>query len=189
MGRSNHYQGLYAAIEQICMRGPAFQRLSVFAKLARLEFDMAYQEGGRQNPVQVSIRYVAELLGVSLPTAAKVLRELDDNGFLVVEQLGKMRGRLDGRTTVYRLTWKPTNDGVAATFDNRRMDRAERLDVQLGYTSTYKSFDSNVQKTSSARTKNLAVKNASESELRTTSDGDSQWSRALSTARSGGRIQ
>jgi len=63
--------------------------------------------------------WVAKQLGVDPKTAAKVLVELDDHGFLRLDRFGKITGPTAERGTRYRLTWHPTNDGSPATFENR----------------------------------------------------------------------
>ncbi len=119
MARVNHIRGLFARLSQRDMRGPAFRTLCAFSKVAIFELDLHYWESDRSNPIEIPQRWLAELLGCSAKTAARVITELDDHGFLEIERHGKMKGPVRARAAVYRLTWQADNEGQKATFNNR----------------------------------------------------------------------
>lgn len=102
------------------MHCAAYKALPTIAKLAIFHLDLHYWESGRANPIEISQRWLAEVLDCDPKTAAKVLTSLDDYGFLELEQRGKMKGPTNARAAVYRITWHPDNEGQPATFNYRK---------------------------------------------------------------------
>lgn len=114
---SRRPNGLHAQWSQRHIRSPAFAELSFGAQATLLHLDLIYWESQRQNPIEVGQRWLAEEMKCDPKTAAKIINELDDGGFIARERVGSMRGPRKQRASVYRLTWHPTNDGERATLD------------------------------------------------------------------------
>lgn len=81
---------------------------------------MAYWETDRQNPRQISLQSIASQVGCSQTTASSCLTELEDYGFVAREKFGSLKGPVNERATVFRLTWQPDNEGRKATMDYLR---------------------------------------------------------------------
>ena len=95
--------------------------LSKSAQISLMWLDLIHWESGKRNPLEISQRNLSEWAGYGLSTAQKVLTELDDLGFICRERAGSLRGPHTGRTAVYRLTWRHSNEGLPPTKDYRNL--------------------------------------------------------------------
>lgn len=120
MARENYTKGLFAKFSQRDMHSKAYRNLCARAKVAIFELDLHYWESGRSNPIEITQRWLAELICCNPKTAGKVITSLDDHGFLEIERMGKLKGPLRARAAVYRLTWHPDNEGQLATYNYRQ---------------------------------------------------------------------
>ncbi len=120
MARDNYTKGLFAKFSQRDMRSQAYKNLSALAKVAIFELELHYWESGRSNPIEITQRWLAELICCNPKTAGKVITSLEGYKFLEVERIGKMKGPLRARAAIYRLTWHPDNEGQPPTHDYRQ---------------------------------------------------------------------
>lgn len=101
----------------------AYKELSPRSRLAIFELDKLYWTAEQRNPMMLPELWLSQYLGCCKTTAAKVLCELMDYGWLVREERGKLRGPVPGRSSVYRLTWRHCNVMSVRTFDYRKVSK------------------------------------------------------------------
>ena len=82
---------------------PAYRGLSPTARAALVEFARLYN-GSNNGFLAMPVRILAARLGVSKTTAARVLLELEEAGFIEVVKVGAFR-RKDRMASEYRLTF------------------------------------------------------------------------------------
>jgi hypothetical protein len=66
----------------------AWHRLSVAARAGYVEIARSY-DGTNNGALVMSVRRLAELIPCSINTAARILRELDDEGFIRPTKVGR----------------------------------------------------------------------------------------------------
>jgi len=93
MARTNKHIDLYVSFYVKDMESEAFQNLSKICQWAIFMLDKLSWQSDRRNPIPLSQKFLADFLGCDPKTAQKILTELDDNGFLVLESRGKLRGK------------------------------------------------------------------------------------------------
>jgi len=112
----------YAQIFLHWMYLPAWQELSSHAVKLLAELLAAYRPY-TPNAFELSDRHVAERLNCSRQTAAKVIAELIELGWLKLERKGSLTGARAGRSRVVSLTCRPTETNATPTNDFRHWGR------------------------------------------------------------------
>lgn len=102
MARQNHINGLFAKLAKADRAH--LNDVSVIARWAVVELTWAYWPDC-ENPIELSERTLADMVGCDRKTARRVIRELVERGFLVRERKGEMRGAKAVRAAWYRMTW------------------------------------------------------------------------------------
>lgn len=95
---------------------PAWYELSSHAKVLLVEYSASYHPD-KPNLFNASDRYVAARLGCSRATAAKVIAELVEKGWLRIERPGGFRGHPNARGRVVSLTTRPTETHPTPTCE------------------------------------------------------------------------
>lgn len=118
MSRRSSISGLFAKLAR--QDRPYFRSLSVSARWACVELTWDYWTD-RCNPLTISERGLADLLGCHRNTARSVLRELCEGRFLVQERRGATSGAKKARAAIYRMTWLEIDEMPGTeTFDYRK---------------------------------------------------------------------
>ena len=109
-----NFTPLYADV----MDSGAWRALEPVARALHLEMKRLYNRD-KQQPVYMSARHAAQLLGVAAKTAVKALRMLEHYGFTVKVADGFLGANGRGIATRWRLTDEPCNR-KPATLDFKR---------------------------------------------------------------------
>ncbi len=111
--RKQKYNGpLFVALYHWEMELPAYRCLSTYGRALLLEFRRLYNTHNN-GKIVMSVRQAARLLNCNKDTAAKVLRELEDKGW--IRQTSK--GNFSRKTNKTASTWRITNQPVGLGLD------------------------------------------------------------------------
>lgn len=103
-GRTDGDTSRHVRLYHWLMETPAWQDLDTVARCVYIELARKY--GGRESNngrISASVRHLAQSLHVSLATASRALRKLEDHGFIVTMQKGAFSRKIR-HATEYRLT-------------------------------------------------------------------------------------
>ena len=105
----------HVQIHHALMDEPAFRALSATAQALYVHLKR-YFNGQNNGEIYLSVRKAAALLNVSKNTASKHFRELEDKGFIVAVEVGRLGIDGAGKASKWRLT-EIAFRGLPATRD------------------------------------------------------------------------
>lgn len=102
---------LFVALYHWEMDLPAYQYLSTYGRALLLEFRRLYNTYNN-GKIVMSVRQAAGLLNCNKDTAAKVLRELEDKGWIRQSSKGCFSQKTNKTASTWRITNQPVGLGV-----------------------------------------------------------------------------
>jgi hypothetical protein len=101
----------FVAVYEWEMVLPAYRLLSAYGRALLLEFRIAYN-GHNNGGIVMSVRHAAKLLNCSKDTALKVIRELEEKGWIVKTSNGSFSQKTNKTASMWRITNQPVGLGV-----------------------------------------------------------------------------
>jgi hypothetical protein len=124
----NRSGAIAVSIPEHLFASPAYRALGLLERCLLTELLAVARRIGTEDPLNISVRWAAEMCGVSKSHATRAMSELEAKGFIVGIRRGEKRQR-SGFASAWRLTCLPFQ-GCWATCDyNRIHDRAHSRKV------------------------------------------------------------